>query len=79
MSFIELENVNISHVNISAAASSTRTGVINKEAFVRIFHIGLETAKRTLAATTQLAVKNLIRLISRRYITKQAQFRYIIF
>lgn len=76
MSNIFSENVNIYHSNISSAASSLRNGTVSKEALSRIFHIGLETAKRTLAATTQLAIKNVIRPISRRYRTKQAQFRY---
>lgn len=60
MSNILLSNVNVTHANISAASSGTRVSSTTKETLSRIFHIGLETAKRTLDATTQMAVKNVI-------------------
>jgi hypothetical protein len=42
----------------------------------RIFGMGLETADRTLHATTQLAIHNSIHPIHRRYRTEVAQLRY---
>jgi hypothetical protein len=42
----------------------------------RIFGVGLETASRTLRATTQLALRHAIHPIHKRYTTKVAQLRY---
>jgi len=42
----------------------------------RTFGIGLETASRTLKATTQLALRHAIHPIHKRYSTKVAQLRY---
>ena len=58
------DNVNIEYVNISAANSTAHIGTAFKDALACIFHIGLESAKQILAATTQMAVKNIVRPIS---------------
>jgi hypothetical protein len=42
----------------------------------RTFHIGLDTADKTLAATTQLALRHTLHPIHRRYTTQVAQLRY---
>ena len=42
----------------------------------RIFGVGLETASRTLRATTHLALRHAIHPIHKRYTTKVAQLRY---
>jgi len=53
----------------SAVQSAGRKVRTTPEELSRLFHIGLETARRTLQATTQLAVRSAIHPITRRYKT----------
>jgi hypothetical protein len=47
-----------------------------RDKITRIFGVGLETADRTLRATTQLALRHALHPIHRRYRTQVAQLRY---
>ena len=65
------------YLTIDAIETSKRTPGEDLEIKVaNRFGIGLETAKRTLNATTQLALRHTLHPIHRRYRTQVAQLRY---
>ena len=53
-----------------------KKSIKHAEQLVNKWHVGLDTAKRTVKVTTQKGVKQALHLISRRYRTKQTQMRY---
>eukprot|EP00980_Cylindrotheca_fusiformis_P019422 scaffold6696_cov78-Cylindrotheca_fusiformis.AAC.1 len=58
-----------SSVNIGKIGTGRRKEVVNAEELARKFKIGLETAKKTLLATTQNGLRSAVHPIVRRYKT----------
>jgi hypothetical protein len=63
-------------VMVASTTSTPRSTESLKNKIASTFGIGLETAQRTLQATTQLALRNVTHPIHRRYRTDVAQLRY---
>jgi hypothetical protein len=61
---------------IAGLATKDRGSVITKEILARRWGIGLDTAHRTLTATTQLGVRKVLHPVERRYRTRQAHLRF---
>ena len=61
---------------IARMESKTRHSLVNPETLSRKWRIGFETAKKTLAATTQLAVRTASVPLYRRYRTDLMSLRY---
>jgi hypothetical protein len=66
----------IKSVSIQNIKSSQRRGRVSKEELSRLWKIRLNTSANTLAATTQLAIRNAIHPIQRCFRTEVAQLRY---
>jgi hypothetical protein len=67
----------IRNVHVSATNSTPRNHSDTlRDKVSRTFGVGLETAERTLMATTQLALRTSIHPIHKRYRTEVAQLRY---
>ena len=56
--------------------SKERGPIITKEILARRWGIGLDTAHRTLTATTQLGVRRILHPVDRRFRTRQAHLRF---
>jgi hypothetical protein len=56
--------------------SKERGPIITKEILARRWGIGLDTAHRTLTATTQLGVQRILHPVDRRFRTRQAHLRF---
>ncbi len=76
MSEEELLPRTIKSIAIKDIKSSQRGSKVSKEELSRMWKIGLETSSKTLAATTQLTIRNAIHPIQRRFRTEVAQLRY---
>ena len=63
-------------VRVSAIQTKSRHSEIKAHELALCWGIGIETAERTLKATTQLGVQSAIHPSHRRYRTKQLQYRY---
>ena len=61
---------------IASLATKDRGSVITKEVLARRWGIGLDTAHRTLTATTQLGIRKVVHPVERRYRTRQAHLRF---
>lgn len=61
---------------ISALSSKERGPVITKEILARRWGIGIETAHRTLNATTQNGIRRVLHPVERRYKTRQSHLRF---
>jgi hypothetical protein len=63
--------------NVAGMGTKGRTSIITKEILARRWGIGLDTAHRTLTATTQLGVrKKVLHPVERRYRTRQLHLRF---
>jgi len=61
---------------ISSLASGDRESVLTKEVLARRWHIGLDTARRTLDATTQMGVRTFLHPLERRFRTRQSHMKF---
>ena len=61
---------------IAGLATKDRGSVITKEVLARRWGIGLDTAHRTLVATTQVGVRKILHPVERRYRTRQTHLRF---
>ena len=61
---------------VAGIATKERGSVITKEVLARRWGIGLDTAHRTLTATTQMGIRKVLHPIERRYRTRQAHLRF---
>lgn len=57
-------------------SSEKRESIVTKEVLARRWHIGLETADRTLKVTTQKGVRTVIHPLERRYKTAQRHLKF---
>ena len=64
------------HVHVGAVQTKSRHSEIKAHELALHWGIGIETAERTLKATTQLGVQSAIHPLHCRYRTKQLQYRY---
>ena len=62
--------------NVAGMGTKGRTSIITKEILARRWGIGLDTAHRTLTATTQLGVRKVLHPVERRYRTRQSHLRF---
>jgi hypothetical protein len=62
--------------NVCSMSSRERGPVVTKEILSRRWGIGLDTAHRTLEATTQKGVRRVLHPIERRYKTRQTHLRF---
>ena len=65
-----------SSVRISAIQTKSRHSEIKAHELALCWGMGIETAERTIQATTQLGVRSAIHPLHCRYRTKQLQYRY---
>ncbi len=63
-------------VSVSSAQSSIRKPSLDATTLAKRWGIGLKTAERTLNVTTQLAIRQAIHPIQRRFCTEVMQLRY---
>jgi hypothetical protein len=61
---------------ISGLSTEQRKSVITKEILARRWGIGLDTAHRTLTATTQMGLRRVLHPTERRYRTRQSHLRF---
>jgi hypothetical protein len=61
---------------VAGLMSKDRGPVITKEILARRWGIGLDTAHRTLIATTQFGVRRILHPVDRRFRTRQAHLRF---
>jgi predicted hotdog family 3-hydroxylacyl-ACP dehydratase len=61
---------------VFAMSSAQRGPVITKEILAKRWGIGLDTAHRTLTATTQVGIRRVLHPVERRYKTRQSHLRY---
>jgi hypothetical protein len=61
---------------VAGVKSKDRRPVITKETLARRWGIGLDTAHRTLIATTQFGVRRVLHPVDRRFRTRQAHLRF---
>jgi hypothetical protein len=61
---------------IFAMSSKDRGPVLTKEILARRWGIGLDTAHRTLTATTQSGIRRVLHPVERRYKTRQSHLRF---
>ena len=61
---------------VAGVKSKDRGPVITKEILARRWGIGLDTAHRTLVATTQFGVRRILHPVDRRFRTRQAHLRF---
>lgn len=61
---------------IAAMSSTERGPVITKEILAKRWGIGLDTAHRTLTATTQQGIRRVLHPMERRYRTRQSHLRF---
>jgi hypothetical protein len=61
---------------VCAMSSKDRGPVITKEILAKRWGIGLDTAHRTLTATTQNGIRRVLHPIERRYKTRQSHLRF---
>ena len=57
-------------INISTLGTKGRVGILTPEILAEKWGLGLDTAKCTLKATTQQAIRTAVAPLSRRYRTK---------
>ena len=61
---------------VFAMSSEERGPVITKEILAKRWGIGLDTAHRTLTATTQVGIRRVLHPVERRYKTRQSHLRF---
>ncbi len=61
---------------VAAILTKDRSGGITKEILARRWHIGLDTAHRTLQCTTQSGLRTVLHPIERRYRTRQSHLKF---
>jgi hypothetical protein len=71
-----LDDSNFTSLHISSTNTSMRTSVVTPEILSSRWHIGLDTARKTIQVTTQKGIRSYLNPIEQRYRTKQAQLRY---
>jgi hypothetical protein len=70
------DDLNFASLNISSTNTSMRNSAVTPETLASRWNIGIDTAKKTIQATTQKGIRSYLNPIEQRYRTKQAQLRY---